>query len=515
MTPAPETDRDRVTAPRSKDHSPMNDRSSTTQGHTNQVIVVGAGVAGLGAALYLSRSGWRVTLIERDATPMPTDPDSAFAWDRRGAPQVRHSHALLGRIHNLIRDDHPDVLRDLLGEGATEIRFTDLMPPTLDDPTPAPGDEDLVMLACRRTTFEWVLRRTVAREGRVGIRTGSGVAALTLGPRSDGLPPPVTGVVLEDGTELGAEVVVVANGRRSELPEWLRRVGLPPGSEETEDTGIVYHSRFYRLNPGREFPTSDRPIAGDLTYLKYGVFWGDNRTFSLTLAVPQDDRTLRALRDPEVFDAAASLLPAPAEWIDGRAIPITGVHSMAGLINRRRRFVHDGMPVALGLHAIGDATLCTNPLYGRGCSLGFWQARLLADALAGNPDPVGAARALEEATRKNLDPWYEASVQSDRAARAALERQVDPRDGTEDDPALFMRSVIREGLQPASRTHAVVWRSFIRLLNLLSTPDALMAPEVAGPILTAWQERTERDPDTALGPERGDFLASLGLTSTD
>ena len=489
----------------------MSDHPRATEGDADRVVVVGAGVAGLGAALYLSRAGRRVTLVERDATPMPTDPDSAFAWDRRGAPQVRHSHALLGRIHNLIRDDHPDVLRDLLQEGATEIRFTDLMPTTLDDLTPAPGDEDLVMLACRRTTFEWVLRRTVAREGRVEILTGSGVEGLVVGPRLGDRPPAVTGVVLENGSVVTAGVVVVANGRRSGLPRWLERAGLPSGSEETEDTGIVYHSRFYRLDPGKEFPTSDRPIAGDLTYLKYGVFWGDNRTFSLTLAVPQDDTALRALRDPDVFDSAASLLPAPAEWIEERATPITGVHSMSGLINRRRRFVDGEMPVALGLHVIGDASVCTNPLYGRGCSLGFWQARLLSDALAANPDPLEAALALERTTHEHLDPWYDASVQSDRAAKAALER----RNGSEeaDDPALFMRSVIREGLQPASRTHAVVWRSFIRLLNLLSTPDALMAPEVAGPILTAWQERAARPPDPALGPDRSEFVASLGLVS--
>ncbi len=453
-----------------------------------------------------------MTLIERDATPMPTDPDSAFAWDRRGAPQVRHSHALLGRIHNLLRDDHPDVLAELLEEGATEIRFTDLMPPSLDDLSPAPGDEDLVMLACRRTTFEWVLRRTVAREGRVEILTGSGVEDLKIGPRGDSLPPPVTGVVLEDGTEVEAGVVVVANGRRSQLPEWLERAGLPPGDEEIHDTGIIYYSRFYRLDPGREFPTSDRPIAGDLTYLKYGVFWGDNRTFSLTLAVPQEDSSLRALRDPEMFDSAASLLPAPAEWIDGRATPITGVHSMSGLINRRRRFLHEGMPVALGLHVIGDASVCTNPLYGRGCSLGFWQARLLSDALSSNPGPLEAAQALERATEEYLDPWYQASVQSDRAAQAALSRDTETSEDTENDPALFIRSVIREGLQPASRTHAVVWRSFIRLLNLLSTPDALMAPEVMGPILTAWQERGQRQPDAGLGPDRSEFVSSLGLS---
>src|ERR1700750_2877462 len=123
----------------------------------SHVIVIGAGVAGLGSALALSRAGHRVTLLERDAPPLPADPEAAFEWDRRGAPQVRHSHALLARLRNLPRDRYPDVLAQLLDAGATEIRFCETMPPGIDDPSPHAGDDDLVALACRRTTFEWVL----------------------------------------------------------------------------------------------------------------------------------------------------------------------------------------------------------------------------------------------------------------------------------------------------------------------------------------------------------------------
>ena len=50
-----------------------------------RIVVVGAGVAGLGTALGLGRAGHEVTILERDATPLPADPHAAFAWDRRGA----------------------------------------------------------------------------------------------------------------------------------------------------------------------------------------------------------------------------------------------------------------------------------------------------------------------------------------------------------------------------------------------------------------------------------------------
>src|SRR3954468_19094885 len=124
-------------------------------GPGKQVIVIGAGVAGLGSALALARAGHQVTVIERDATPLPADPDAAFHWDRRGAPQVRHSHALLALLRNVLRDRYPDVLERLIAAGATEMRFVDMLPDGIDDPTPIPEDDDLVALACRRTTFEW------------------------------------------------------------------------------------------------------------------------------------------------------------------------------------------------------------------------------------------------------------------------------------------------------------------------------------------------------------------------
>ena len=144
------------------------------------VLIVGGGVSGLGSALVLARQGHRVTVVERDDTPMPATADEAFDWDRRGAPQVRHSHAFLARLVGLLRRDYADVYAELLAQGATEMRFGDDLPPTITDFQRLPDDDELVMLACRRTTFEWVLRRAAVAEGRVTFRTGVGVDGLLL-----------------------------------------------------------------------------------------------------------------------------------------------------------------------------------------------------------------------------------------------------------------------------------------------------------------------------------------------
>jgi len=219
-----------------------------------------------------------------------------------------------------------------------------------------------------------------------------------------------------------------------------------------------------------------------------------------------------------------------------RARPITEVHVMGGLLNRRVDFLDEaGQPIVLGFHAAGDAHTCTNPLYGRGCSLAMVQATLLADALADHPDdPAARAIAYEEASRREVLPWYRASVNQDRLNRAetavdaAAEAAADPAHLASDQPVpageptsaaddaaaiekAFMRDLMKDGLMPAVRTDATVFRAFVRSFNLLDPPDALITdPEVVGRVMTAYQDRDQRPPEPPLGPPRHELLASLG-----
>ena len=90
-----------------------------------------------------------------------------------------------------------------------------------------------------------------------------------------------------------------------------------------------------------------------------------------------------------------------------------------------------------------------------------------------------------------------------------LFRSEDP-DGDTSDPRTFMRSVFREGLLPALRFDAVVLRAFFRSLNLLTSPDALMAdPDVGARVLALWQDRENRPPEQPLGPRRRAELLEL------
>ena len=246
------------------------------------------------------------------------------------------------------------------------------------------------------------------------------------------------------------------------------------------------------------------------------MFVGDNRTFSVTLAVSTEDSELRrALGEPAAFEIAARHLTVTAPWLDGRAEPITpSVHVMAGLLNRWRDYVIDGVPAAVGIVPVGDAILCTNPLYGRGCTTAFWGAHLLAEAIDASPDDIEAiARSYDSAVRAEIRPWYDASVEQDGEARrvaAALLAGLDP-DADSDDPRTFVRMLLRDGLAPALRRDQVVLRAFMRTLNMLAAPDAMAKDaDIGARIFAIWEDRHNREPEPELGPkDRADFVELL------
>ena len=486
------------------------------------VVIVGGSVTGLGAALALSNDGHRVTVLERDATPMPASHVEAFEkWDRRGSPQVRHSHALLGRLYCLIRDNAPALLAKLVACGAEEIPLIEMARRTMPDATAEPGDEDVVLLACRRITFEYLLRRHVLDSGRVDFRDGDEVTGLATSDSTSGLPR-VTGVhvIRADGARevLHADLVADASGRRSKLPDWLEGIGAPRPREDAEPCGIFYSSRFYRLRDGAVPPPLASGMGQDLGYMKIGIFPGDARIFSVTLAASPDDDVLRALLRPRGFERSAAALPILKGWIDpATSEPISEVHGMANLRNLRRFLIRDGEPLALGVVALGDALIHTNPIAGRGCSLGWVSAFLLAESLRKEPDDLRAlALHLESQVEREIVPWYEIQIQQDRDAievDAMQRRGENPfkieRDDGSQDPKAFMRSLMREGLGHALREDIHVLRAFMRVLNLLDGPQDLMKrPEIFQSVLRAWNERHGKPP-LAVGPTRAEMVDLL------
>ena len=211
-----------------------------------EVLVIGAGIAGLCTALALAPTGRQVTLLERDEDPPAGDADAAFRdWRRRGVGHLRQSHAFLARLHNIIRDEHPQLLADLLAAGCREITFADMLTEAQRAVyKPAPQDRDLTILTSRRTTLELIIRRYVARQTNVAIRSGVFVRGPVTRRDADGILQ-VTGLDIEDADgrrELASDLVIDAGGKTSQIIEGLMEAGAPI-REESETAGILYFTR--------------------------------------------------------------------------------------------------------------------------------------------------------------------------------------------------------------------------------------------------------------------------------
>lgn len=486
---------------------------------TETILIAGSGIAGLSAAMALSAPGREIIVLDRDPEPPEGSVNAVFdSWARKGATQLRHSHVFLGRLVKLLRETHPALWSELTTAGAREFTFEDGLPPQLRSGfRGAAGDEDLSILFSRRTTLELVMRRYA--EGLPGVRfEGEAAVRGVTGEMREGVFH-VSGLrVTRGGHEevMTADLVIDATGRGTQFPEWLRSAGVAIAEEESP-AGILYFTRHYRLRDGQdEPPRGIIPGAGDLGYLKFGVFAADNRHFSITLACPEIETGLRvALPRPDVFDAVCAALPGVARWTDpARAEPASKVFAMGNLRNLWRSYVKDGAAQAANFIPLGDALFRTNPLYGRGCSTGAISAFLLADVLKQHADGAARLTAYETGVRQALRPFFDAMVKQDKQAIKRAQNEQNP--GYR--PRLksrVMTSFIEDGIGPATRGDLTVLRALMRPFHMYGDPESwTRQPGVMLRILAMWARPKRLKAHLyppKLGPDRASMLAQLSL----
>lgn len=435
---------------------------------TPRVVVVGGSLAGLSTALFLAGRGIPTTVLERDPTPTPPAA-GAGAWRRRGTPQAAHSHAFLARSRAILAAEAPAVLATLADTGVRESVLAAVPPPGIAPLGPEEGDDDLVVLNARRSTFEWALRRSVEGHPDVDLRLGAAVTGLEVhanGSRA------VAGVATDEGT-VPADVVVDAAGKRSPVRGWAGvagnggGAGAPPEDRDVP-CGITYLTRFYRLR-GAEPTALNRGYTHGASFDRYSclVFPADDGAFSITFGVLPEDRELRALRDPAAFDAAVAAIDDVAPWGDPAVAEPTGdVAVMASLHNLLRA---PSAAEPRGLHVVGDARCVTNPAHTRGTTLALAGAQHLADAVAEHPtDRAAQAEAMAAFTTGELAAWVEDSVGQDADRLARWRPHQDPTA-----PRWRHRLSNGEAYRAAQRD-PVAWRAFVRLQNALAAPAEVL-----------------------------------------
>lgn len=466
------------------------------------MVVLGAGLAGLSAALAFARSGRRVLLLDRDGTAEAGDADQLFErWERPGIAHFRQPHNFLALAHQVLLQQAPDVLENVLGLGALENRQYELLPGDAKQ-----GDEAFVSICARRPLFESALRRAVEADSKVELKTKTRVIGLLSGDSRNNGGIRVSGVRTDDGAEVQAELVVDALGRTSAVSTWLKASGASPLERRTE-CGLLYYSRHFRFRDGVEMPRVPsllRGPRGEIGYLAFSVFVEDNRTFAAVLMIPPWDRELRALKSETSYMAAALSMRALVPWVHpDQSEPITPVLPMGSLQNLHRSLVVDGEPVATGIQPIGDALCHTNPTFAYGASLSINHGFTLAGIVSGTDDARTVAVGFDEAVGADSAARFDAVSAEDRDRLRLW--GGDPLDVREpgDSMALFLRMTA----YPVAAKDPDLSRAVARRVNLLDPPDAMEQDETL--IARAQEIARDADPSPPTGPTRTELLARI------
>src|SRR5580692_1627801 len=188
-----------------------------------RIVVVGAGVVGLGAAMLLAGDGHQVIVLERDPARPSGDPAEVWErWQRPGVNQFRLAHAFLAGFRSVLDAELPGVSKALQDAGGLRLNFIrDVLPAKVSGGW-RDGDERYQWLTGRRVVVEAVHAAAAESTTGVEIHRGTAVAGLERGVSALAGVPHVTGVRTKAGELISADLVVDMSGRRSALPGWLQ-----------------------------------------------------------------------------------------------------------------------------------------------------------------------------------------------------------------------------------------------------------------------------------------------------
>lgn len=444
-----------------------------TQAKIQSAVVIGGSIAGLMTARVLSEQFAKVVIVERDVLP-------SGAENRKGVPQGRHAHALLGRGHQVMEELYPGLTAELVRQGAVLGNGRLFSGGGYLAKHPAATAK----LYVSRPTLEAEVRRRTLAIANVRLLQNFDVTGLT----SDTGRTRVTGVRVRErvdgavATTVPAALVVDASGRGSHTPAWLEELGYPRPEEEVVEVRMGYASRLYARTPddlGGDLmvniaPTPALPIAagmlaqdGDRWIVTLAGYFGDNP--------PTDDAG---------FLAFARRLPTQDVYdLISRATPLSDPVPFRFPSNLRRRY--ENMPrFPEGLLVIGDAVCSFTPIYGQGMSTAAMEVTALRACLAAGEDNL-AARFFKEAAKAIDIPWA-LTVGNDRrlsGVKAPLPRRL---------VNWYMAK-----LQVAARRDPELALAFQNVGNLFAPPQSLLHPRLAWRVFTGSWRGAARPADTS------------------
>lgn len=426
-------------------------------------LILGASMAGLGAARAVARHFDRVTLVERDAFT-----DRAASEGRKGVPQGNHGHGLLFSGYRILDAYFPGMMAELVAEGASPADVT--------------GD------FCWHQFGAWKLRADSGLGGIVASRPlleakvrerVRALANVELLAEHDGQEPVfdeerarVTGLRVKDRANgntrvIDADLVIDASGRGSPAARWLETWGFGAARESLVRCDIGYSTGLFERRPGEFRSPVGGIIMGAPPKERRGgaLFAVEGNRWILTLIGALGDHPPTDLAG---FREFARTLPVPDffDLIRDRE-PTSPLSSYKFPANRRRHF--ERLPrFPKGFLPLGDAICSFNPIYGQGMSVALGEAKALDECLATGTGDL-ARRFFSRATILIDNPWTIATGEDLRFP------EVDgPRP-----PGFSFVSRYMERAHHAATRDAVVLKRFFEVASLVRPPTSMLSPEIA------------------------------------
>lgn len=335
-----------------------------------QIAIVGAGPAGLAAALYLHRAGHDVKLLERFAAPSPLG--SGLILQPTGLT-VLDDLGLFDRIASLgNRIDRLYGADALSGRAVLDVRYAALK-------------SGRYGIAVHRAALFDVLYQAVLQE-RIDITTNVDVITMHTGNGRAWL-------MTNTGRSIGTfDLVIDASGSRSRLKQFA----IHPSEPKPLAYGAFWTSLKWC---GDGFDTRSLLQRYRRAGVMIGVLpigrtdaAGDPMAAFFWSTKPDEAEALRAAGIESWKDRVLSLWPECSAYtgqIDGfddMTLARYGHHTLA-------------MPAGRHLAVIGDAAHSTSPQLGQGANMALLDARALAHALATSTE-IDAALSAYAASRR-------------------------------------------------------------------------------------------------------------------
>ena len=431
----------------------------------DRAVVLGASMGGLLAARVLADFYRTVTVVERDV--LPRDP-----VNRRGVPQGRHPHALLGRGVAILAELFPGFFDQLVADGAVKWDDGDLSRfwstfggHLMVRSATVPDSVSLVDYHVSRPLLEFSVRREVLAIPNVEFLEDHDVVGLTVDLDRNR----ITGARVvrhgDDGeTLLAADLVVDATGRGSRTPLFLEEFGYGRPPVDELEVRIAYATMPVRVPRGmlRELVLTVNPVPSRPT--TFAMFAGEDDTYLVLGGTvggqePPADRAA-------LLDFIAEFAPRHALAAVRAGEPLGEVTHYRIPSNRWRRY--DKLArTPDGLLVFGDAICSFNPIYGQGMTIAAIEAETLRNCLRSG-DLNLPQRFFGESAKKIQVAWRTA-VGSDLALPQVQGRRS---------LATRIVNTYMDRVLTATETDPAVAQQFFRVAWMLDAPTRLLYPSV-------------------------------------